>query len=340
MKNVNSKGRRKCYKGRNTKRKSMSDQTRNAGLLKPYQMITDRIVELLERGVVPWRKPWSHESADPRNLASGKSYRGINTFVLEATAAAVGYRAPYWLTFRQALERGGNVRKGERATPVVFWKILRVSDGRKEEEATAEGRTIPLLKFFHVFNVEQCDGIAYPQPDATTERPFDPIIECERIMAAIVPAPNIVHREPRAFYSPASDLINMPRPETFVSAPEYFSTLFHECVHWCGVPSRLNRKTLGAKFGTTEYAREELIAEMGAAFLCGRAGISPATIDNAAAYIQSWLGRLRGDPKLVVLAAASAQRAADFILGAKVQEATHDEPSPAAEAAAQRERGT
>ena len=272
-----------------------------------YDIITKRIVELLEQGTIPWRKPWAG-GGEPRNLTSGKPYRGINIFML----AASGFSSPYWLTFKQALAAGGCVRKGEHGTPVVFWKRPEAETEEEEGGQTFRG---PLIRYYSLFNLSQCDGIEAP----TVERaPFEPIPECARIVADWKQAPSILHRGSQACYRPAADLVEMPVPESFVSPEAYYSTLFHELTHASGHASRLARKgiTDPAGFGSHEYSREELIAEMGAAFLCGAAGIAQAsTLENSSAYLASWIKVLKGDSRLVVTAAAQAQKAAYAILG-------------------------
>lgn len=302
----------------------MTDETKQERLLKPYQVITDRVIEMLKENLVPWKKPWNSPVLNPKNLHSGKGYRGINVFMLEATGAASGYKSPYWLTFKQALERGGNVKKGEHATPVVFWKILERADGKEtdgddHDSEEAGGRRIPILKYYNVFNVEQCEGLEYPTVDRIPTIEFDPITQAEQIVQGMPRPPTIAHRESRAYYAPARDHLNMPPQETFHSAEEYYCTLFHELTHATGHQSRLARDNIvnPTRFGTPTYAREELTAEMGAAFLCGRAGIEQVTLENSAAYIKSWIEKLKDDPKLVVLAASSAQKAADYILDEK-----------------------
>ena len=282
-----------------------------------YQKITDRIVELLERGVVPWHKPWVGGAADkPKNLNSGKPYRGINVFMLHAA----GFESPWWLTFKQARERGGHVRKGEHGWPVVFWKFLEV--GGTDEDGKLINKNVPLLRQYTVFNVDQCEGVEAPAPAGCQTFDFDSIDEADRIVRAMPKQPPIRHDENRAYYRPSTDTVNMPKPERFSQPTEYYSTLFHELTHATGHASRLDRK-LGSRlaaFGTPDYSREELVAEMGAAFLCGQAAIVQQTIENSAAYIGGWLKKLRSDKRLVVTAAAQAQKAADFILGT--------EPSP------------
>lgn len=281
-----------------------------------YQVITDRVITLLEQGTVPWHKPWQGGQTMPQNIVSRRPYRGVNVFLLHAMA----YASPYWLTFRQAQGLGGNVRKGEKACPVVFWKWLDV------DEATGQpARRVPFLRYYSVFNVAQCDGVEAPAVEGA-ERAHSPIDEAERIAAGMPRRPAVRHGLERAFYDPAGDSVGMPAPERFDRAENYYSVLFHELTHATGHESRLNRKGvagsdgLWSAFGSQSYSKEELVAEMGAAFLCGHAGIVERTLDNSAAYVAAWLARLKDDVRLVVQAAAQAQKAADFILGAPAHE--------------------
>ena len=278
----------------------------------PYQVITDRVITLLGQGIIPWQKPWSTGDAMPRNLVSQKPYRGVNVFLLHA----MSYGSPFWLTFNQAKEMGGNVKRGEKACPVVFWKWLDA-----EEEGKAQ--RVPFLRYYNVFNVAQCEGIP---PDKIpslngSQRKHSPIAEAERIVASMPKCPAIKTGLDRAYYSPAGDFVGMPAPEQFRSGEDFYSVLFHELTHSTGAKCRLNRKGITgtegewSAFGSTPYAKEELVAEMGAAFLCGQVGIVERTLDNSAAYLASWLQRLKDDRRLVVQAAAQAQKAADFILG-------------------------
>jgi antirestriction protein ArdC len=274
-----------------------------------YQRITDRIITLLSQGTVPWQRPWNARTSLPRNLVTRKPYRGINVFLL----LAMSYESPFWLTFRQAIASGGKVRKGEKACPVVFWKPFKVKDRDSGEE-----RKIPLLRFYHVFNASQCEGLR-DNPvlsGTTTTKPAE-------IVANMPERPVIKHGMARAYYSAVEDVIGMPAHARFGREDDYYATLFHELVHSTGHESRLKRPTLvqNGGFGSDPYAKEELIAEMGAAFLCGHAEIIERTIDNSAAYLQGWLEQLKQDKTLVVQAAAQAQKAAEFILGnvAKVE---------------------
>lgn len=281
-----------------------------------YQIITDRIIARLEAGVVPWQRPWGGADQQPRNAISHRPYRGINTFLL----AAAGYGSPWWLTWRQADQLGGVVRKGEHGTPVAFWKWLDPKPDQNLDPDADEPKGRPLLRYYTVFNAQQCDGLPPAKvpltapPDAT----FDPIPTAAAIVAAMPHPPTIRHGGNRAFYRAGSDTVTVPPPEAFAPPTAYYETMFHELIHSTGHKSRLHRPDLGrAGFGSDPYAREELVAAMGAAFLCGHAGILMSTEPNTASYIGEWLRRLRHDRRLVVTAASAAQKAADFILGAQ-----------------------
>lgn len=286
-----------------------------------YKIITERILALLEAGTAPWAKPWSGgpSNAFPVNHTTGKAYRGVNVFLLHAC----GYTSNRWLTYKQATAMGGTVRKGQKGTPVVFWKIgdRAAKDGTDIADKPAKGQRSFILRYYTVFNVDQCEGIlvAPPAPVDTSKPEVLPIDACESIVLAMPKRPTIEHMEARAYYRPSADIVNMPKRETFNGSEEYYSTLFHELTHSTGHKSRLDRKSMAdlCAFGDTNYSKEELVAEMGAAFLCGMAGIENRTINNSAAYLASWIKVLKGDPKLIVQASAQAQKAADFILGIK-----------------------
>ncbi len=279
-----------------------------------YQSVTDQILAALEAGTVPWRHPLLGgggvgEAAMPRNLASGLGYRGVNIFTLGLTAWAKGYLSPWWLTYRQATARGGHVRRGEKCSLVVFWKILEKTDpetGKKVER--------PVLRCYSVFNAEQCSDVAAPAIE-TPERNFTPIADAERVIAEFVEGPRLEYGGHEASYRPKDDTVRLPMPDRFVSNEEFYGTAFHELVHATGHRSRLDRG-LDQKlrpFGSADYSKEELVAEMGAACLCAVTGIAPATVDNQAAYIAGWMKKLRQDKRCVVTAAGAAQKAADWV---------------------------
>ncbi|KMY65619.1 hypothetical protein AAU61_21315 [Desulfocarbo indianensis] len=292
---------------------------------KAYQVITDRIMELLEQGTVPWHKPWSG-GGEAMNLVSKRPYRGINRFLLNVA----GYATPYWLTLNQANKLGGKIKKGSKSTPVVFWKLL-----EKEDEKTGEKKELPVLRYYRVFNLEQTEGIEGPPTEELEEQEFTPIERCELLVAGMPNPPSLQHVRQSAWYRPSQDLVNLPKPESFESSEEYYSTLFHELAHATGHETRLKRPTLTdmAPFGSTNYSKEELVAEMTAAFLCGATGIDNITIDNSAAYLNGWLKKLKKDNKLVVHAAAQAQKAADYIQGGHAPAPKPAEPQKMEEAA-------
>lgn len=283
-----------------------------------YEIVTERILDALAKGVVPWRRPWQTDM--PRNLVSGREYRGVNVLLLSCQ----GFASPCWLTFKQAKALGGSVKKGEKGTPVIFWRVY---DG-EDENGKSKKRFV--LRYFTVFNVEQCEGLDLPA--AESRREVSPIAECEWIVAAYKEPPAIRHAGQQACYSPSRDEVRMPAREAFGSDEEYYSTLFHELTHSTGHTSRLARKgvTDPTRFGSHDYSFEELVAECGAAFLAARAGIAPKTIDNSAAYIASWTKRLTSEPRWIVDAAAQAAKAADRIAGAAEVEEDADEEDVAA----------
>lgn len=282
-----------------------------------YAMITEKIVGQLRAGVVPWHKPWKTGFQLPRNLKSGKAYRGINVLLLSFSE----FSSPYWLTFKQALDLGGNVKKGEKGTTVVFWKKLRI-----EDKDSGKQKTIPLLRYFTVFNADQCEGLAVPAVESKNDG--GPIEACWKILDSYKGRPQVVHGGDVACYSPLRDSIQMPEPKAFDTMSHYYATLFHEYTHSTGHKKRLDRPGIANfdTFGSHQYSQEELVAEMGAAFLAAHAGIDAASIlDNSAAYIGHWLEKLQNDPKMVVQAAAQAQRAADLMLGVTFEEQAKDE---------------
>ncbi len=270
-----------------------------------YQIITDRILALLEHGTIPWQQPWQHHVGVPRNLFSQRLYNGINVWLLSAMC----YPSPFWATFHQVTAAGGSVRKGEHGVPVVFWKVYDT-----EDPDTGDPDTRFVLRYYTVFNAAQLEGVAVPEIRVTPSS-FSPIELCEKLVGTMPHRPAIFHGHQQACYRPAADTLHMPILQCFQSPEAYYATLFHELVHSVGHPSRLHRKTLTdlCLFGSRDYAQEELVTEMGASYLCGVCGIANVTIDNSAAYLQSWMQVLRNDPKMLVHAAAQAQKAADYI---------------------------
>lgn len=285
-----------------------------------YGIVTERMIAMLEAGTCPWRKPWvGGTKGMPKNLKSGKAYRGANVFILLCQS----YASPYWLTFKQAQEMGGTVRKGEKGTPVIFWNFF---DDKRAPKGTTPKR-LAFLKYYTVFNAAQCDGIEVPTVDAPVRNPVEAIEAAERIVGGFLDRGPINRNGNAAFYRPADDSVTVPAPETFANQAEFYSTLFHELGHSTGHSSRLDRTGISSPsfFGSHEYSKEELVAEMTAAFLCAEAGILMGTIENSASYLASWIKALKGDVKLLVGAAGEAQKAADHILRRKYE---GDESAP------------
>jgi len=282
-----------------------------------YDVINSRIMELLESGTIPWKKPWNAQSNYPKNLISGKKYAGLNVFMLGCQQ----YSSPWWLTFKQVQDKGGHVVKGSKSTPVIFWKWLDRKDVVEVDSEDTRNGKIPLLRYYSVFNSEQCEGLTLPEPEENHNE-FDPIDKAEEIIAAMPLKPDIKYGGNRAYYSPALDYVQLPHQHTFDSPEELASTTFHECIHATGHSNRLGRKSIlePSYFGSHEYSKEELVAEMGAAFLCGHCRIEQSTLENSAAYIAGWLKALRNDKTLLVQSASLAQKAADYILNVSCQE--------------------
>lgn len=289
-----------------------------------YELVTDKIVAALEAGTVPWHKPWNPGTA-PRSV-EGHVYRGINAFLLSMSE----YNSPFWITFNQAKKRGGTVRKGEKSTMVVFWKRLMITE-KNEATGKPERKMIPMLRFYRVFNLEQTDGVKVPKAVAEFDAAkvaHEAIVEAEAIVSGYPSPPTIRFEDnDRAFYVPSTDIITVPSLAAYNVRDEFYSTLFHEMGHSTGHPDRLNRKMTGG-FGSHDYGREELVAEMTSAFLCAESGIE-VTFDNSAAYLASWIRTIKEDVRAVVVAAGAAQRAADHILGR-----TFEDEKPADEAEA------
>ena len=276
-----------------------------------YETVTNKIIEHLEKGVVPWQQPWSG-GEPPQNLISKKPYRGINVLLLNT----LGYSQNHFLTFHQIKELGGSVKRGEKAQIVMFWKQLERDNDKGEKER------IPFLRYYTVFNISQCTGIPESKLPKLNEIKHEPIKECEEILSKMPNKPEIKHELNRAFYNKAQDFINMPKPEIFNSSESYYATLFHEIVHSTGHEKRLNRKELLESRGmrSDNYALEELTAEMGSSFLCNMTGIEKDNIDNSASYINSWLERLKNDKKFIFYASSQAQKSVDFVLDVRERE--------------------
>lgn len=288
-----------------------------------YQELTDRIIAKLEAGVKPWQPNWSRYGL-ARNARTGHIYTGINAFILNLFCE---HPIPYYMSFKQAKAMGGKIKKGAKAERVYFYKSYYKDESGKNinaeqaqtiNEMGGETQRIAFLKFYHVFNVADVEGVEVETPEITLT-PHERIAACEAVVAGYQNSPELVHENAdQAYYAPSSDKLNMPQLEQFKTPEAYYLTLFHEMTHSTGHESRLNREgiTKPAKFKSERYSREELIAEMGAAFLAGHTGIDgDDEIDNSAAYLEGWLKVLKEDNKLIFKAAADAQKAVNYILG-------------------------
>ena len=282
-----------------------------------YDVISETITKRLEAGVAPWRMPWSKIAGTaPKNI-KGNAYRGCNFFLL----SMLGYGDPTFLTFKQAKALGGNVRKGEKGYPVIFWTLL-----KKENEKTGKEESIPCLRYYTVFNVSQVDDLKYEAP-AAPENTFSGIEAAEKIVAGYKDSPQIQEGGNRACYNRLTDIVTTPHKGQFKSEEDFYSTLFHELGHSTGHSKRLNRKELVENdgFGGQNYSNEELVAELTAAFLCAHAQIDNETLEDSASYIQGWLSKLKKDPKAFVTAAGKAQKAADHILGVEWKKESNED---------------
>jgi antirestriction protein ArdC len=289
--------------------------SQNKPVLDLYQLVTDQIIALLEQGIIPWVKPWK-DAGIPMNLLSKRPYRGINLWLLNS----LDFEKNYFLTWDQIKTLGGSVNKNEKGQMVVFWKNIK----KKPEELDTEGTqvTMPMLRYYKVFNIAQCRDIPVsllPVVDENIE-PLDPVLECEAILNSVVDMPQISFKgKAAAYYNVELDEITLPKMKEFKSNHGYYATLFHELVHATGHEKRLNRKTLADRvpFGTPCYAQEELVAELGAAYLCQFTGILQPELSNTVAYLDNWLGVLKNDKRFIIAASGAAQRAVDFIFNRK-----------------------
>ncbi len=296
---------------------SITTNTGKAPRTDIYTRVTDRIVEQLSRGVKPWLKPWNAENAAGRITrplrCNGEPYRGVNVLMLWDAAESQGFASPLWLTFLQAKELGGHVKKGERSSPVVYASTFRKTETNNAgEELEAE---IPFLKEYAVFNAEQCEGL----PDRFYALKQELNSTIERVARADEFFRNtnarIEEGGNQAFYRISDDVVRMPKLETFRDAESHAATLAHELTHWTRHGSRLDRDLGRKRFGDAGYAMEELVAELGAAYLCADLAITPEDRDDHAAYIEGWLKVLQNDKKAIFTAASHAAKAVDFLHG-------------------------
>ena len=281
-----------------------------------YSRITDRIIADLEQGVRPWMKPWNAGHTAGRITRplrhNGIPYKGINVVMLWSASVTKGYACPLWLTFKQMQEIGGNVRKGEHGELVVYAnRITRTETDDKGEETERE---IPFLKGYTVFNAEQCEGLPAHYTAVAEAPALPPLQRIERADRFFVATGAVIrHGGTRAYYAEGSDHVQMPPFETFRDAESYAATLAHELTHWTKHGTRLARDMGRVRWGDEGYAKEELVAELGSAFLCADLEITPEIRADHAAYIASWLKALKDDKRLIFIAAAHAQRAADYL---------------------------
>ena len=306
-----------------------------------YQTVTNTIIELLESHQKDWNKPWIAFGQDNElaRTTKDKYYQGINQFLLSFTLMNKGYLKNVWLTFNQAKDMGGYIKKGEQSTPIVFYKQAFINENKKYVPAEkvetmskaqikeAGIKSIPVLKLFRVFNVAQTEGLAPAFYDVTPQEPlqeFDRDERAEELIHSTGANIEIIETN-RAFYDRTNDRIRLPLREQFKGEVEpFYATALHELGHWTGHPSRLDRLN-GSSFGDAEYAKEELVAELCSAFCCAALGFGK-TITNNSAYIKSWLGVLKADNRAVLRAAKQAEKAADFILKGSPYEP--QKPSP------------
>jgi len=280
-----------------------------------YQIVTDRIIKLLESGTAPWKKAWKASDL-PMNLTTKIPYKGVNTWLL----LSCGMPSPYWLTWKQTMALKGTVKKDEAKNfqVVVFWKQLKYD--KKSTDNEIEERTFPMLRYYRVYNLSQVELPADVMKKLVPEKEVrltNKIEDCEAIVKNYKDCPEIKYGGDRAYYACLFDRIQMPLHEDFDSDEEFYSTMFHEMAHSTGAEKRLNRfkATDSHIFGSDRYSKEELIAEMTSSFLCAEAGIENQVIENSVAYIASWMKAIKeGDKNFVISAASRAQRAADYIL--------------------------
>lgn len=307
---------------RSTKKTATTTRRRKAASSKPrrdiYQDVTNRIIEQLETGVPPWVKPWNspHRSGPvSRPLRhNGEAYRGINVLMLWIESMEKGYDCPLWLTFNQAKELGGHVKKGETGTQIVYFSTFtkETEDAKPAREEDPE--RIPFLKSYRVFNASQCEGLPdrFYEEDLVVNSDMKPIPQAEAFIQHT--GAQIEIGGHAACYHPTTDVIAMPPFEQFHSAEGHAAVLCHELIHWSGHKSRLDRNLTGNRFGDDAYAMEELVAEIGSAFLCADLQITPEVREDHASYLQNWLDVLKQDKKAIFTAASMASKSADYLL--------------------------
>ena len=269
-----------------------------------YKSVTDSIIAELEKGAIPWVKPWRVDGSADKNFVSQKPYQGINRLLLGMSSMGKGYTNPAWATYKQWADSGANVKGGEKATHIVFFKPVKTTD-----KATGKDSNYCVIKGYAVFNVEQTDMDIIPS--TTPDTAFNPIPSCEERI--VKTGASISHGGDAAFYMPSQDRIQLPNKGAFTSEANYYATAFHELSHWTGAKHRLDRNLENGRYGNPAYAFEELVAEISAAYLCADYRIQGEL--RHAGYIQSWLKACKEDSKAIFKAAALAQKATDYIQG-------------------------
>lgn len=284
-----------------------------------YSAVTQRIIDALESGTIPWVRPWDAAPSTPHNASTRRPYSGVNTLLLWITETEHNYTTSGWLTYKQARALGGHVRKGEKGTTIVYWNVVKSSatTGKRASSKKPTGKTKPqqnddepkrarmYARYYTVFNVAQCEGLSLDNAAVDT---FTPIERCESTVKATGAV--ITHGGASAAYNPHTDKIRMPSPNAFESPTHYYSTLFHELCHWSGAEHRLNRD-LSGRFGTDAYAVEELVAELGSAYLCARNSVAGEL--RHADYLDAWIRVLRADSRAIFSVSSRAQAAADYV---------------------------
>lgn len=270
-----------------------------------YKIVTERISEMLSKGTVPWRKPWTGSLGVPTSWISGKPYSGINRILLDPMFT--GFASPYWITFNQVSKHGGKVKAGSKSNIVCHYSMF-------EKQDNGVVRKIPVFRYYRVFNLEQTEGIQAPKGSDVQVVPHNPIAQCEAVVNGWQGKPIVEHATSgRCYYTPSADRVTMMPLETFEKPEGYYATMFHELVHSTGHKTRLDRLTVGDR---SDYAEEELVAEIGSQFLCEHTGINNTELgENSGAYIAGWLKVLKNNPKMVVTCASKAQKAFEMIVG-------------------------
>lgn len=299
-------------------------------MAKPEEIIVASLISLMEQGPDTWQRTWNTvKTGMPVNHISGKNYQGINMLVL--AAVSVKHTTNRWLTFKQAQTLGGSIRKGAKSMPVAFWNFAekKDKDGKVVVNSKGEKEKIPFLKFYNVFNLDQTEGIEYEIPKIELNE-NEKIASCEKIASSYFDKEKVKLQNDsisnRAYYSLIDDEIVMPLIGQFKNSESYYATLFHEMIHSTGNAKRLDRGLLGNPFGSKEYAQEELIAELGGIFLCAHAGIKNDNLqNNSASYLASWLSVCKEEPKHIIKAASSAQKAVELILDSSPSTDTTEE---------------